>query len=483
MSVMDRSITRRFVVFGFVIVGLALIGLLIYLFPIRHYQRYKEALKRLERLATVKVDGLVAVDLNEKKVIEHKPTAESAADFTDALGVVNGRTRVAALKLDERDWVGYWDKTTNVVPVGERTSKEADEFVAAVLKQLPEKVPNIRSLIVKHSEIDGGMLETIGRLRDLESLALVGPWGEGALARLLALKELTKLTRLTIVGEVALQTEHLRILGSLTKLEQLNLLVDLSDASLAELGTLAQLRVLVLRGSKLPHDSLPGLPQLEQLSLGGGPSGELSHVLRNLPDAPRLKTMSLSRFAKEDRAAVLQVLEKVPALDDVKWTSLAELIEDPKLLAALRHLCTQRPTLKLGDHDSELASLLNASSWSVVKRPLGTEKEYALAHDQAVLAVEQRPGDSDIKNTLGAALFRIGRLQEAKDVLDDTCRRSKGHPADHACLALVHLAMGDQAGARRHLASARDRSMTHPTGRLDPDTPSLIDEVEKALAK
>jgi hypothetical protein len=149
----------------------------------------------------------------------------------------------------------------------------------------------------------------------------------------------------------------------------------------------------------------------------------------------------------------------------------------------LRHLCNQRQKLKLNDHDLPLESLLNAASWSIVKRPGATQKEYDLAHEQAVLAVELRPGDSDIANTLGAAQYRIGKLLEAKKTLDDTCRRSKGHPADHACLALVHLAMGDEKGARQHLARARERSMTHPMGRLDPDSPMLIEEVEKALTK
>jgi WD40 repeat protein/serine/threonine protein kinase/tetratricopeptide (TPR) repeat protein len=80
--------------------------------------------------------------------------------------------------------------------------------------------------------------------------------------------------------------------------------------------------------------------------------------------------------------------------------------------------------------------------------------------DSALQGLDQTDPDyPDVSNTLGAALYRAGRFDEAIRRLEEALKArggGQGHPTDWACLAMAHHRLGHRAEARRWLDRLRD---------------------------
>ena len=116
-------------------------------------------------------------------------------------------------------------------------------------------------------------------------------------------------------------------------------------------------------------------------------------------------------------------------------------------------------------------------------------RDLGVAVAMARRLVETRPGDSEIRTTLAAALFRMGDLAGAKQEFDESLRlnRNGGTLTDWLFLSMVSSRMGQEAEARRWLEKAEkkleaDRKAV--AGKLTPDwTLPLHDELLHAEAR
>jgi predicted Zn-dependent protease len=106
---------------------------------------------------------------------------------------------------------------------------------------------------------------------------------------------------------------------------------------------------------------------------------------------------------------------------------------------------------------------------------------YALALEVAECAADKEPENGAIQVTLGAALFRAGRYEEALASLErGSLLVGDGGPIDCAFMALTSHALGDDHAADRARHRLHDRMR-------DPDHASVVslvglqNEVEQAL--
>jgi WD40 repeat protein/tetratricopeptide (TPR) repeat protein len=114
------------------------------------------------------------------------------------------------------------------------------------------------------------------------------------------------------------------------------------------------------------------------------------------------------------------------------------------------------------DHLSESAApeLVHAVAWRCVLGPDGSadlEQPVRLA-ERAVKAAPNEMRRGDYLNTLGAALYRAGRLDAAIERLDEAVglKGASPHPTDFAFLAMAHHRLGHHAEAGRWLGPLRD---------------------------
>jgi Flp pilus assembly protein TadD len=67
----------------------------------------------------------------------------------------------------------------------------------------------------------------------------------------------------------------------------------------------------------------------------------------------------------------------------------------------------------------------------------------------AISAYKQEPGNAGILDTLGFALLKNNRLEDAKKVLEKAATVLSKNPTVHYHLALVYKQSGNKAGAQR----------------------------------
>jgi serine/threonine-protein kinase len=101
------------------------------------------------------------------------------------------------------------------------------------------------------------------------------------------------------------------------------------------------------------------------------------------------------------------------------------------------------------------AELLSSAAWDVVKQPHYPSELNAAALHAAEEACRLDPQNGSYANTLGVALYRVGRYAEALDTLKHSDRLNGGHPADVAFLAMAHARIGQIDSARREMARLR----------------------------
>jgi Flp pilus assembly protein TadD len=86
------------------------------------------------------------------------------------------------------------------------------------------------------------------------------------------------------------------------------------------------------------------------------------------------------------------------------------------------------------------------------------------AVDLARLAVQARPKDAEVRNTLGAILYRVGQHQEAVKELNQAIKlsNSAGSALDFLFLAMAQHRLGQTEEAKKALAQAVEAAENAP---------------------
>jgi WD40 repeat protein len=167
-------------------------------------------------------------------------------------------------------------------------------------------------------------------------------------------------------------------------------------------------------------------------------------------------------FERLARKRVQELFKSLRLKDEVQ----ARLEADPDLLPAAR-----RRTLALVGELREYPEYLSAASWGVAAYPDGDGPAYRLALRQAEAACRLAPQRPEFLNTLGVALYRVGKYREAVDTL---LRAQSLRPEaerdleawDLAFLAMSYHRLGQADRARDYLA--RLRRLKDDKGRARP---------------
>jgi Tfp pilus assembly protein PilF len=119
---------------------------------------------------------------------------------------------------------------------------------------------------------------------------------------------------------------------------------------------------------------------------------------------------------------------------------------------------------------------VHAVGWKL--RRLVEEEGHTRLAEIAVRGAVSTPDKADCLNTLGAALYRAGRCDEAIRQLADAIQARGGEsgPHDWAFLAMAHLRLGDRDAARRWLDRLREH---RPSEKAD----DFWDELEIRLLR
>ena len=139
----------------------------------------------------------------------------------------------------------------------------------------------------------------------------------------------------------------------------------------------------------------------------------------------------------------------------LKAAVIERIKQDPTLAADVR-----QQALKMTKRWQEDPRWLNLTSWSVVGRKDASPESYALALRQAEVACRLEPDNGTFINTLGVALYRNGRFEEALDSLTRSDKINSAvigghHPEDLLFLAMVYYKLGQQEKAHALLAKLR----------------------------
>ena len=104
---------------------------------------------------------------------------------------------------------------------------------------------------------------------------------------------------------------------------------------------------------------------------------------------------------------------------------------------------------------------------------------------RAEAAVRLAPENGTYSKTLGVALYRVGRYEEALEALRratalDTAKRGGPTPTEVAFLAMAHHRLGHPAEARAGLDDLRSR-MKDPEATKDPESQAFLREAEALI--
>jgi uncharacterized protein HemY len=127
------------------------------------------------------------------------------------------------------------------------------------------------------------------------------------------------------------------------------------------------------------------------------------------------------------------------------------------------------------------ALALNNASAAVVLNPRADASAYRQALRQAEAACAVVPDNIEYLNTLGLAYYRVGKYQEALDMLG-RCnkRRPESVPEDLAFLAMAQHQLGRKEQAEATLARLRE-VVKQPRWASRAETQDLLREAEEVL--
>lgn len=239
------------------------------------------------------------------------------------------------------------------------------------------------------------------------------------------------------------------------------------NADLSDPAPLASLRTPIRESAVSVRVSPAG----DALVVGGYGRSAVLHITRATPEVAR--ALDLARRGTAHAEALRA--EHLVAAD------VARAIEVETGLADDLRAEARRATLALGDS----VARLNSDAWAVARDPRATPAQRERSLRVALAAVEA--GGRRIPatlNTLGTALFRLDRHEEAREWLERSdegfVRSGRGRrAATHAVLAMVHHAKGRDREAAASLATARQTLALMPGDR---DAAVLIEEAAERLS-
>jgi WD40 repeat protein/serine/threonine protein kinase len=123
---------------------------------------------------------------------------------------------------------------------------------------------------------------------------------------------------------------------------------------------------------------------------------------------------------------------------------------------------------------------LNTAAWGAVRAPDASAESCEWARGLAEAACALEPMDANMRNTLGAALYRGGRFDEAMKALDLSMELDKSGrllAENLVFLAMTRFRLGQAEGARQALAEMR----ALPGRRTSAEVDALVEEAEALL--
>jgi tetratricopeptide (TPR) repeat protein len=135
---------------------------------------------------------------------------------------------------------------------------------------------------------------------------------------------------------------------------------------------------------------------------------------------------------------------------------IEQLRTHPTASKTVRNLALQMAQVYPEDPDD-----LSQASWKVVKLPGAEAKAYRVALKQAEAASRIAPDNAAYLGTLGVALYRVGKYDQAREVLlhaDNlyaAANNNDSHPRDLAFLAQAHHHLGQANESRAVLGRLR----------------------------
>jgi eukaryotic-like serine/threonine-protein kinase len=184
-----------------------------------------------------------------------------------------------------------------------------------------------------------------------------------------------------------------------------------------------------------------------------------------------------------------QTQERAAAFAEVE-RSFGELLLRQEVLASLRTAPTlleprKRLALALAEQYPEDFRRLEQASWDVAWRRDRNADSYRTALRQAEAAHRLAPGDADVLNTYGVALYRTGNYGKAVAILArseqiNTAGPAGPLPSDLAFLAMGQQRLGETARARATFARLRE-AMKKPQWAKHYQATAFLEEAERVL--
>jgi eukaryotic-like serine/threonine-protein kinase len=174
------------------------------------------------------------------------------------------------------------------------------------------------------------------------------------------------------------------------------------------------------------------------------------------------------------------LINRLDANVGVKKRVIEGIEQDSDLSPEVRH-----EALEMTNRWQEDSSWLSIASWSVLARTDARPERYALALRQAEAVCRLEPDNGGAINTLGVAIYRNGRFQEALDWLTRSDQINSvlfkgGHPADVAFLAMTQFKLGDHEKARVLLMDLR-RLLKLPRWSNDAEAQGFLREAQELI--
>jgi WD40 repeat protein/serine/threonine protein kinase len=183
-------------------------------------------------------------------------------------------------------------------------------------------------------------------------------------------------------------------------------------------------------------------------------SGSIDHTMRVWELDPPSSELTCRRWieTQADRLIGSLIVREGQSADA---TIVARVQGDPTLEEPVRAAALRRARLGTGN-----AHLANARAWELVRTPGRSATEYRAAHEIAEIACRSDPESGSYLNTLGVALYRVGRYEEALETLKRSAALNAPPtgdpiPEDLAFLAMTHQRLGHSAEARKLLDRLR----------------------------
>jgi WD40 repeat protein len=231
------------------------------------------------------------------------------------------------------------------------------------------------------------------------------------------------------------------------------------------------------------------------LTLRGHTSGVVSLAISR--DGSQIASGSIDYSAKiwsieapEGRAAFelslrRAAVERVQALFArhlLKEDVLAELRADRSLSPELRDAASE-----VAERRAENASRLYEAAWLTIARPVGSPEDNRLALRQleaACRVVAEDPARlAEYQYPLALALYRVGRDEQALEILRELARGRPGRPPSPLDLAITAMAshrLGHDVEGHRALAQLRE-AVKSDAGSSNQDAISFLEEAEEVL--